>query len=181
MVPLARRLKRVGFRTINWGYHSLFQDIRRHADRFGETLQGLQESAEISRFHILAHSMGSLVVRQALLGANYEKLARIVLLCPPNQGSHVASRFVWTFGWLSKALDQISDRPDSFAKQLPKTLAERYEVGTILATHDFVVAHDSSHLPNTRAWTTVSGLHSSMLFKHQTAELAASFFATGNF
>lgn len=181
MEPLARRLRHQGYRTFNWGYRSLFGDIRRHAEVLRAELAKLQQSAQIAKIHIVAHSMGSLIVRQALLAESFDKLGRIVLLCPPNQGSHVASRFVGALGWLSQPLIQISDRPDSFANRLPKTLAAHHEVGIILATRDFVVRHESSSLPFVEHTTIVSGFHSSILFKQQTAQLVNDFLKRGEF
>jgi pimeloyl-ACP methyl ester carboxylesterase len=181
MAPLAGRLRRDGFEVVNWGYHSLFNDIETHAGRFRAVLADLQNRDSQSPFHIVAHSMGSLITRRALLDYHPSKLKRIVLLCPPNNGSHIASLYARPFGWLSKPLVQISDMPDSFARRLPTDLADRYEVGIVAASTDFVVRPESTHLPGVEQYAVVPALHSSILFKGLTARLVASFINCGQF
>lgn len=180
MLPLARRLRQAGYATLNWGYRSLFSDIETHAARLRSDLEQLVERTEVSGLHIVAHSMGSLVVRQALLEGRLEKLKRIVLLCPPNRGSHAATRWQLLAGRLSRTLVQLSDHPEGFAATLAPTLAERYEVAILAAQTDFVVRLDSTYLPNASQHTIVPGFHSSMLFTSRTAELTLQFIRDGN-
>ena len=66
MRPLAGRLQRAGYQTLNWGYRSLFRDIETHALRLRSDLEKLSQQADISRLHVVAHSMGSLVALQIL-------------------------------------------------------------------------------------------------------------------
>lgn len=181
MRPLARRLQRAGYQTLNWGYRSLFGDIETHALRLRGDLEELSQQADISRLHVIAHSMGSLVVRQALLEGQVAKLQRIVLLCPPNRGSHVASRWQALAGRMSRTLVQLNDHPEGFAARLAPTLAERYEVAIIAAQTDFVVRLESTHLPNVRQHLIVPGLHSSMLFRNPTAQHSLQFIRHGSF
>ncbi len=180
MIPLARSLRRAGFVTINWGYRSLFSDIETHANRLRIELERLGESADTSHLHIVAHSMGSLVVRQALLSGRVAKLQRIVLLCPPNFGSHVATRFSAIGGRLCHTFDQLSDRADGFASHLPPILAEQYDVGILAAERDFVVRRESTRLPGAAMHDVVPGLHSSMLFRAETARRVVDFLHSAN-
>lgn len=180
MLPLARRLSQAGYATLNWGYHSLFSDIETHAARLRGDLEQLARRTEVTRVHIVAHSMGSLVVRQALLEGQLEKLRRIVLLCPPNRGSHAATRWQLLAGRLSRTLVQLSDHSDGFAARLAPTLAEHYEVAILAAQTDFVVRLESTYLPGTSGHTSVPGFHSSMLFSRHTADLTLQFIRNGN-
>lgn len=175
MAPLARRLRQSGFATTNWGYHSFFGDIETHAARLRRELLRQAAAADTSSLHIVAHSMGSLIVRQALLEAPLEKLQRIVLLCPPNRGAHAATRFAKNLGRLSRTLAQLSDAPDGFAATLPQTLCQHYPVAIIAAQRDFVVALDSTYLPGAQRHSVIPGLHSSMLFSPTTAALTTAF------
>ena len=180
MLPLARRLSLAGYATLNWGYHSLFSDIETHAARLRADLEQLAHRTEVTRVHIVAHSMGSLVARQALLEGQLEKLQRIVLLCPPNRGSHAATRWQPIAGRLSRTLAQLSDHPEGFAAALAPTLAEHYAVAILAAQTDFVVRLESTYLPGTSGHTIVPGFHSSMLFGKHTADLTLQFIRSGN-
>ncbi|MEO8271044.1 MAG: alpha/beta fold hydrolase [Aureliella sp.] len=151
-----------------------------HAARLRRDLQQLAQRSEVSRIHIVAHSMGSLVVRQALLEGQLEKLKRIILLCPPNRGSHVATRWQRLASRLCKTLVQLSDQPEGFAARLAPTLAERYEVAIVAAKTDFVVRLNSTYLPGASQHTIVPGFHSSMLFSRSTADLTLQFIRGGS-
>ena len=47
------------------------------------------------RIHLVAHSMGALVVREYLARGKPERLGRVVLLAAPNQGSPIAEPLKW--------------------------------------------------------------------------------------
>ena len=186
MAPLARSLRQAGLATINWGYRSLLGDIETHANRLRQELERLDQHDDTQLLHVVAHSMGSLVVRQALLAGRVNKLRRIVLLCPPNRGSHVATRFgrtrlVGSWGRICRTFTQLSDCPEGFAALLPDNLGQHYDVAIIAAERDFVVDRHSTHLPGVKQHTVVPGLHSSMLFQHTTSRLVVNFLKQGQF
>ncbi|MCA9126066.1 MAG: alpha/beta fold hydrolase [Planctomycetales bacterium] len=181
MLPLAGRLRSAGLTVHNWGYHSLFLNVERHAAAFASRLATLEADASVRRFHVVTHSMGAVVTRAALLSADYAKLGRIVMLCPPNRGSHMASRFAPWFGWFSQTLSDITDLPDSFVNRLPDDLGNRYPLGIIAAKSDYIVDPHSTHLPHERDHVTISGMHSGVLFGQQAARAAVRFMQQATF
>ena len=181
MMPLVHHLRQAHFEVVNWGYRSIWRDIESHATAFREQLDRLCSAEGVDRVHIVAHSMGAIVARQALLNDRPNQLGRIVMLGPPNRGSHVARIYAGLFGWMSKPLQQISDGKSSFVNQLADDLAEHCEVGIIAAQTDFVVRHASTPLPNSRGRITLPGLHSSMLWRERTAQETIYFLQHGHF
>lgn len=169
MAPLASRLRQAGFATVNWGYRSLWGDIQAFGRQLRSALEELASETE-GPLHVVAHSMGSLVTRQALLGPRLAAVDRIVLLCPPNRGSAVASRLSVTWGRFSRPLVQLCDHPQGFAAQLSTSLTAEYQVGILAAERDFVVSLESTRLPGATHHRQVPGLHSSMLFRQETAD-----------
>ena len=69
-------LFRRGFRTRIFGYRSVFRTMPIHAEAFAEQLRKIEDDPDIDRFHIVAHSMGGIVTRQALLNYRPTKLQR---------------------------------------------------------------------------------------------------------
>ncbi len=181
MTPLCQRLKKKGYRVWNWGYRSLWKTIERHAEAFQLALMEIEDDEQIETFHVVSHSMGSIVLRVALREFQPAKLKRIVMLCPPNQGSHVAARVTPWLGWLSTTLTEISDRPTSFVNQLTETVDSRYEVGVIRAEVDFVVQQESTQLAGVREYVQLPGMHSSVVARAQTAEYVHRFLQHGTF
>ncbi len=178
MWPLAHRLrKRHGFRSRTWGYPSFFSSIDKHAENFFQYLQ--KDLASEKCIHVVAHSMGSIVVRAALARQRIDNLGRVVFLSPPNQGTPIARVLSRWIGRLIPPTRELSDSQDSFVKQL-KPIGE-IEVGVIAARYDFLVPLASTHLDNEKAHVCVSAIHSSLLISRQVCDLTANFLRYGQF
>ena len=178
MKPLEWRIQRAGYDTRNWGYRSLRSSIEKHAEDFAEYLHGVDQSTT-KPFHIITHSMGSIITRQVLLDHQFEKLGRIVMLCPPNRGSHMARRVSTVLRGSLGTLNQISDRPDSFVNQLPTRTGK--QVGIVVARGDRVVRIDATQLGDATDVVMVPGMHNSVLFKQSVVNLCVRFLKSGKF
>lgn len=178
MKPLEWRMRRAGYDTHNWGYRSLHATIEKHAEDFAAYLHKLDQSSS-APFHIIAHSMGSIVTRWVLQHHQFTKLGRIVMLCPPNRGSHMASRVSRVLRGSLGTLDQISDRPDSFVNCLPAQTGK--QIGIVIASGDLVVQANATQLDDATDYATVPGMHNSVLFKQSVVDLCVRFLKSGSF
>ncbi len=181
MLPLAHRLRQAGYCPINWGYRSIWGDVATHAKGLQRKLVELEEEPSISTIHVVAHSLGCIVTRQAILNQQPSKLGRVVMLCPPNGGSHMATRLAPVLGPICKALVEITDLPDSWVNRLPTTLPSITSVGVIVASGDLVVAPESTQLPGADERLVIPGMHSAVLLKSATADAAIRFLRTATF
>ena len=170
-------VRRSGFSVSYFKYPSWFGSIERHAENFCEKLEDV--SADASRLHIVAHSMGCIVTRQALLFKEFCNAHRIVMLAPPNLGSPAATRLS---RWVpySETVKQISDRADSLANQLPGTI-ENVEVGCVEASYDFVIPAQSSHLPGEQDHIRLFSGHNGLLVRPAAARQTIHFLKHGRF
>jgi Predicted acetyltransferases and hydrolases with the alpha/beta hydrolase fold len=177
MAPLARALRRAYSQVVNWGYSSLWSPIERHGQRLAALIKGLEEQAE--RVHLVTHSMGGIITRLALAEFQPQRLGRLVMVAPPNRGSHVAT---WLAPWLGRIcppLIQLADYEDSLVCRLP--LPQVPELGVIAAATDFLVHEPSTHLRCETDHITLPGLHSSLLWRRETAEQVQHFLEHGRF
>ena len=178
MWPIQRHLERFGFETVNWSYPSMRHSIKWHACRLREQIQNFSEDSRFSRVHLVAHSMGGIVVRAALATGPLQQLGRIVTLASPHHGSHAATKLSQFLGFC-KPLCEMCDFQDSYVRQVPGF--ERHEVGGIAATHDRVVRLASTYLDGMSDFVKVDAGHTSLLFRKEVATMVRNFLRTGRF
>ena len=176
MWPLARQLRRSGFEVKNWSYRTLGHRIETHANRLGTDLTAIDNEPLDRKIHIVTHSMGGIITRSMLADFSIQNLGRIVMLVPPNQGSHIARKAVRYFGWLTPSLQQLSDAPDSFVNQLPNTLQQQgIEFGIIESTKDRVIAQGGAHLDGYRDYARLDIHHGVIQWYSQTIQIVGNF------
>lgn len=179
MQILRWRLNRAGFATFNWGYRSWRRDIETHADAFSMWLSSLEQTKQFDGIHIVAHSLGSIITRCMLVKHRFSSLRRIVMLCPPNRGSHMATTVAPLLPQSFQTLRQIADSKESWVNRLPQTIP--VETGIIVAGGDRVVHRAATRIDSVTAYTEVPGMHTAVLFRRRVADLCVQFLRTGSF
>lgn len=177
---LCRRISRSGRRIVNWGYSSWRHSIDTSAGRLVETVNELHADDTVEQIHFVAYSMGSIICRTALIARrDFEKLGRVVMLGPPNRGSHVATFFKPLVGRFVPAVRELCAGPESFVNGLPRL--HGVQVGIIAAQRDRIVRYDNTHLPCQREHVLVRGGHTGLLFSREVARMALDFVESGTF
>lgn len=90
MTPLALRLKKAGFRVFWFHYHSTsetLEEVALHLNAYLRRIPG-------QTLHLVAHSMGGLVVRRLFTDHPEQRPGRIVTIATP----HLSSRIARTLG-----------------------------------------------------------------------------------
>ncbi len=172
-------LSRNGFKSKIFGYRSVFKTIPIHAEAFARRLKEIENDPSVDEFHIVAHSMGGIVTRQALLNYRPSKLKRFLMLATPNEGSAAARKLSSHIFAFSKTLKQISDEEESYVRQLG--FPDGVEMGAIHANVDRVVTRESSQ-PNAEApFLEIASGHNDLLIRPATAKAVVQFLETGSF
>lgn len=179
MKPLAHRIARAGYETINWSYPSFRHTIEEHGQKLHKLLQSLDARENVRRIHLVTYSMGSIIARYALAMGRPAKLGRIVMIAPPNRGSIWAALFGPALKRWIRIIDQLAARPDGFVFALPQP--EGMEIGVIAARQDLLVGCTNTHLPAQSDHIVLSGLHSTIVLQRNAAEAALRFLAAGRF
>ena len=148
MNAMEKALLQAGYKTVNLDYPSRKKTIEEIAEE--EFALGIQlcEQAEMQKIHFVTHSMGGIVVRQAMARQRPENLGRVVMLSPPNKGSFVTDKLKnwWLYKWLNGPAGQNLGTED---ESLPNRLGPvDYEVGVITGNrHWFFDAWFASYSP----------------------------------
>ena len=179
MVRLSKFLNDHGYETSNWGYRSIRGSIESHARAFQKQLDELVCNGRHEAVHIVAHSMGGIIARRVLGLSRPENLGRLVMLGPPNRGSHVARKLSRPLGGICPALRELSDSHDSYVNQLGEP--GDIEYGIIAAAADRVVKLPSTFLDGQSDHIILPGHHGLLPWRRDTAMQVIHFLRTGKF
>jgi pimeloyl-ACP methyl ester carboxylesterase len=87
--PLARSLRRAGYRPVELGYDSWGASLERICERLQPRIAQIDRGSD-GPLHIVAHSMGGLVARAMIHRQRPVRLGKLVMLGTPNGGSEIA-------------------------------------------------------------------------------------------
>src|SRR5688572_28229455 len=92
MMKLASALQEEGYVVLNIDYPSRTENIDKLAET---TINGaLQDKRlkSVRTIHFVGHSLGAILIRHYLSRSSVDRLGKVVMLGPPNQGSEVVDR-----------------------------------------------------------------------------------------
>ena len=188
LIPLAWRLRRCGYRTRLFRYPSLRLPLEQNAARLAERV-GQQGDASV---HLVGHSLGGLVILQALQDRPDLVRGRIVLLGSPVNGSVIAQRLHahrvsrWLIGRSGEGA-LLGGGPGWNGQQALGTIAgtRPFGVGRLLGgfgeASDGTVALSETQLAGRRAAITLHCTHFGLLFSGPVARAVCGFLHEARF
>lgn len=178
MVPLTWALEREGYEVLNWGYSSYTHSIPELGRRLADELDS-RGGGRPERIHFVGHSLGNIIVRWVLAHDPPEGVGRVVMLAPPNQGSHTADRYAPWLGWLLKPLPELRTGEAGIAGAIP--LPPGAEVAVIAGRHDGKVTVAETRLPGAAASAVVPAAHTFIMAREDVRRLTLGFLREGRF
>ena len=182
MWRLERRLRCAGYQIRKIGYWSIGQRIEPLVERLKELLEEMENTSSVEGVHLVGHSMGGIIARGALADQRESKVKSLLMIAPPNQGSHVARQMAPWFGWMVPSLAQLSDAPDSYVNLLDQLVElDDLKLGIIEAEKDRVIARGAVLLNRPHEYCRVRGNHAILTWYLRTVQLAEKFIREGRF
>jgi triacylglycerol lipase len=183
---LEKRLKKAGYATLNFPYAPPLDSLNDISDSLHAFIR---ENVKTERYHLVGHSLGNIVLRNAFKKEYPPGLGRIVMLAPPNQPADLAKYFedLNIYRWLTGDSGQKLSS-DAFYQTLPVPKAE---FGVIAADrgprlvfkepNDGIITVESTRLPGMKDFIVLHHTHTFMMNSGDTAEYCIRFLQTGQF
>ena len=117
-----------GYKVVRPGYPSTEAPVE---ELTRQTLPDAVASCGTSKVDFVTHSMGGILVRQWAAKAGADRIGRVVMLGPPNQGSEVVDQLgdIAAFDWINgPAGAQMGTGENSIPRHLPPV---NFELGVI--------------------------------------------------
>ena len=135
METMQEALEDAGYVTANIDYPSRKHTVEALANMaVPEGIAACEGNDDIERIHFVTHSLGGILLRQYLKENRIDKLGRVVMLGPPNQGSEVVDSYARFkgFEWFAgPAGMQLGTGEASVPRQLGPV---SFDVGVIAGT-----------------------------------------------
>jgi len=194
--PLMWRLRRRGRRVWTIPYQSTLHDIPECAHRVALRLKALG----IREFDAVTFSMGGIVLRWAMNNEAMPRLRRVVMIGPPNSGSHTADTL---HRWLGPVFPLVWGAAGLQLRRNPQGVAGRAgllpgaELGILVGgsgtprglpnpfripgDNDGIVGVEESIIRGMKDIVQVNASHRTIYLRGRTAELAHTFLEHGVF
>jgi pimeloyl-ACP methyl ester carboxylesterase len=190
MRPLAARLERAGWRCHTFSYMGAGRPLEAHAARLARFAREVSESGGPA--HFVGHSLGGLVILEALQRHPEMAAGRVVLLGTPVNGCYAGRRLArypggrWFLGqseglWRERRAARWS-RPEALgviAGTLPLGLGRLF--GPLPGANDGVVALEETAVDGMAGRVALPVGHSAMLVSARVAEHVVAFLDKGEF
>jgi pimeloyl-ACP methyl ester carboxylesterase len=186
MQPLAARLARAGFRCHNFSYRGAGRPLAAHAEQLARFAE------QIGPAHFVGHSLGGLVILEALQREARTAAGRVVLLGAPVNGCFAGRRLAGYPGgrWFLGASAELWregrcarwGRPEALgvvAGTLPLGLGRLF--GALPGVNDGVVRLEETEVEGMADRVALPVGHSAMLVSARVAHNVAAFLDQGRF
>lgn len=196
MRPLANHLRAALDATvICFGYASIAAEIDAHGRALAEVVASLPSRGPVS---FVGHSLGGIVIRRWLAVADDEdrdRVHRVVMLGPPNQGSQLARLAGGIWGVAGHVEGAARELVYDWAKVAPGLAVPECDFGIVAGgkgddsgfspllagDDDAVVRVDETRLPGARDFLLVPVHHAAMMRDPAVQRATAAFLETGRF
>jgi len=163
MQGLGKYLSGKGYDIYLYDYPSTQYHIKEHGQIFREFLQQLMLEHPGKKIHFIGHSLGGIIIREALANIAEKYLTRcscLIMLAPPNHGSVIAKmciKLLPVTAKLIQPLEELSSDPDTYIHHMP--IPRHVNVGVVTGKFDAKVHYSTAHLQGEKDFLLVNSTH----------------------
>ena len=184
MRPLKSYLESQGYQVYYYSYPSAKYTIQQHAVYLNQFVAKLLEENSGVKIHFITHSLGGIIIREALFKLSHTQLKNIgslIMLAPPNQGSVLAKISIKIFPIITffiRPLAELSSDEASYVHHVP---VPDIKIGIIAGRFDAKVPPSAAYLEGQTAPVVINSTHTFIMNHAKTKQLIMSFLKTGTF
>ena len=89
MLILGKRFRSAGYQTVNFPYNQTIDTLNEISSQL---IDFIRKKVKTENYHLIGHSLGNVIIRNAFRKEYPDGLGKIVMLAPPNQPAHLAKR-----------------------------------------------------------------------------------------
>ena len=186
MAALASRFERAGYVAHNYAYSQRTSSLDELSD---ELHQFINERVSTSRYHLVGHSLGNIIIRNGFKRKYREGLIRIVMIAPPNRPAELAQFFEGNivYRWITGDSGQKLADP-AFYESLPVPSvafgiiagSKGHRIG-FEEPNDGVIKVETTKLFGASDWIVLDHTHTFIMIAPDTFEYCRRFLETGSF
>ena len=186
MYVMGKRFEKKGYRVLYFSYDIRGQRLDEISDGFRRFIE---KEVKGVRYHLVGHSLGNIIVRNAFGEGMPTGLGRFVMLAPPNRVSVLAKRLKSNFVYRWRTGDcgqQLASK--SFYESLPLPDCEygiiagdRGQRLTFGEANDCIVAVETTRLVGSADWMVLHHSHTFIMNSRDTFEHSYHFLKHGKF
>lgn len=163
MYWLGKYLEKHGYRIHLYRYLSTKCKIAEHGEHLKKFIKNVLNKNSDIKLSFVTHSLGGIITREALSFLSEEELSRckhLVMLSPPNKGSHLAKFFITFLPFLAKIikpLSELSSNPDTYVHQV--SIPKGVNISIISGKYDTTTPHSRTKLDGNHTHLIVNAGH----------------------
>lgn len=176
MAPLEIAMRRAGYRVLNVGYNSQRPSVAEIGQQLADAIEAELENEPAPRVHVVGHSLGTVATRWMLTHDPPDVPGRVVMLAPPNRGSHSADRWARWIGW---SLPPIRELQTTGGPAVALGIPDDAEVAVIAGDRDGKVWVEETCLEGAEH-VVVPSRHTFIMMRPRVIGLVRTFLASGD-
>lgn len=184
MRPIKTYLEHQNYRVFYYDYASARFSLHEHALHLQYYIEELLANNPHATVHFVTHSMGGIIVREAISSLNksqFQQIGCLVMMAPPNQGSVLAKISTQLFpavNYFIKPLAELSSDNDAYVHKVP---VPQLKIGIIAGRYDAKAPPSSAQLLGQTDLALINSTHTFIMNKSQTKQLIVHFLENGRF
>ncbi|CAM2929935.1 esterase/lipase family protein [Legionella worsleiensis] len=177
-------LEHQGYTVYSYSYPSPSHSIHEHSLSLQSYIDKLAKNYPGVTIHFITHSLGGIIVREALAQIPDEQrknMGFLIMLAPPNQGSSLAKlslKILPAIAYFIKPLAELSSDPSSYVHRVP---IPQMKIGIIAGRFDAKVPPSSAKLNGTPEFVVINSTHTFIMNDFKAQKLILNFLEQGSF